>query len=65
MAQDLQQGWDVRGVGEGNVVHHSGPLGRHVPRSSGEDETLRRTGIETKPYVRFPQPRHTFVLMLE
>lgn len=64
MAQDLQQGRDVRGVGEGNVGHHGGPLGGHVPRSYGEDETLRRTGIETKPFVRFPQLRHTLVLML-
>lgn len=65
MAQDLQQGWDVRGVGEGNVVHHSGPLGGHGPRSYGEDETLRRTSIQTKPFVRFPQLRHTVVLVLQ
>lgn len=60
MAQDLQQGRDVRGVGEGNVVHHSGPLGGHVPRSSGEDETLRRTGIQTKPFVPFSSTQTHF-----
>lgn len=46
MAQHHHQGRDVSWVGERNVVHHGGPVDGHVPRSSGEDVSLRHASID-------------------